>query len=449
MHVLMLTWEYPPRMVGGLARHVAELSEQLAQAGHEVTVVTAGDGRLPAREVDKGVVVLRTPSGHPSPPDFLSSVLQLNLNLVETVWQSGLAHTVQVVHAHDWLVAHAAKALKHSLCRPLIATIHATEHGRNHGIHNDLQRYISNVEWWLTYEAWRVIVCSEAMKAELRGIFQLPMDKITVIPNGVVPERCRDRLPEDLAEFRRRYAAPDEKIVFFMGRLVPEKGVGVLLQAIPEVLAYHAQTKFVISGGGPQEAELKARARDLGIFDRIYFTGFIDDQTRNGLLAIADVATFPSTYEPFGIVALEAMAAGVPVVVGDTGGLGEIVDHGRNGLKAIPGNPVSLAHQILAVLSSAELRGRLVRQASMDVQTRFRWANIAQRVNNLYQAVWAEYQASEWARQASAEAGAGIAAARSAAGLKPLPLATDGTLGSLGRYTSTGTHVTVSDSSAG
>lgn len=399
MQVLMLSWEYPPRVVGGLARHVAELSEHLAAQGHEVTVVTAGDGQLPRDGDHHGVRVLRTGIEHPHPPDFLSSILQLNLGLVEEVLKAGLIDRgIQIVHAHDWLVAYAARALKQGLRRPLIATIHATEHGRNRGLHNDLQRYISNVEWWLTYEAWRVIACSQFMKSELRGVFQLPADKIHVIPNGVVPERCRDRLPSDLTAFRNRFAAPDEQIVFFMGRLVPEKGVGVLLDAIPQVLTWYPHTKFVIAGSGPQEAELKARARELGVFDRIFFTGFIDDQTRNGLLAVASVAVFPSTYEPFGIVALEAMAAGVPVVVSDTGGLGEIVDHGRTGLKAFPGNVHALAQQIMILLGSSELRSRLAAAARLEVETIYSWSRIARAVAGVYERVWEEYERSDWGR---------------------------------------------------
>jgi len=398
MRVLMLSWEYPPRVVGGLARHVAELSEHLVHHGHEVVVATAGDGRLPRDEMINGVRVLRTGAENPNPPDFLSSILQLNLGLVEEVLKAGIMPGIEIIHAHDWLAAYAAKLLKHGLGRPLVATIHATEHGRNRGLHNDLQRYISNVEWWLTYEAWQVICCSQYMKSELRGIFQLPADKVNVIPNGVVPDRCRDRLPDDLVGFRNRHAAPDENIVFFMGRLVPEKGVWVLLDAIPRILAYFPKTKFVISGSGPQEAELKARARDLGVFDRIFFTGFIDDHTRNGLLAVADVAVFPSTYEPFGIVALEAMAAGVPVVVSDTGGLGEIIEHGRNGLKAYPGNSQAVAHQIMALLGSPELRERLRLAARQDVETIYSWNCISEAVAGLYQRVWQEYLRSDWGR---------------------------------------------------
>ena len=121
-------------------------------------------------------------------------------------------------------------------------------------------------------------------------------------------------------EFRRQYAAPDEKMVFFIGRLVTEKGVGVLIEAVPIILSRYPNCKFVVAGKGPALDYLMRRARELGVYERIYFTGFVDDAVRNNLYHVADVAVFPSLYEPFGIVALEAMAAQVPVVVSNVGG---------------------------------------------------------------------------------------------------------------------------------
>ena len=244
------------------------------------------------------------------------------------------------------------------------------------------------MEWWLGYEAWRVIHCSRFMGGELRQIFQLPQDKLRMIPNGVFPGDFAAEPPPP--GFREQYAAPDEKILFHVGRLVREKGLDVLLEAMPHILARFPQAKLVIAGRGGHEEELKEHAQRLGIYHRIYFAGYIDDKTRNWLYRLADAAVFPSLYEPFGIVALEAMAAGTPPVVSDTGGLSEVVEHGRNGLKARTGNPLSLAENILWMLLYPHRAARLRHQAYEDVQKLYGWDDIAVETQRVYHEVLAE-----------------------------------------------------------
>ncbi len=398
MRVLMLSWEYPPRIVGGIARHVEDLSKALVKQGVHVGVVTcAADGSAEEQD-DAGVHVSRVPFGSPSPPDFVTWVMQMNLNLLERAIPQA-AEGVDLVHAHDWVVAYAAKTLKHAFRLPLVATIHATEYGRNWGLHNDLQRYISSIEWWLGFEAWRVICCSEYMRGELSWVFQFPADKMQVIPNGVDPSRFAvpDGEGEDLAAFRSRWAAPDEKVVFFIGRLVHEKGVHVLIEAFAKVLAYHNKAKLVVAGKGPADSYLRHLGHSLGIPHRIYFAGFVDDATRNRLYKCADVAVVPSLYEPFGITALEAMASGVPVVVSDTGGLGEVVRHGITGMKSYVANPSSLADNILTLLGDDSLRERIRTAACREVRERFNWDIIADETREVYEEVLSAYRASPWA----------------------------------------------------
>lgn len=387
MKILILSWEYPPKVVGGLARAVADLSEALAAKGHDVRVISSSYPNSPVLETRKGVKVYRVNGQHPNPLNFLDSVLYFNFQAVERAiqllksgWQWDL------VHAHDWLVGHAAKTLKHSINKPLIATIHATEWGRNNGLHNDLQRHISDTEWWLTYEAYAVICCSYFMCHELQNIFQVPADKLHVIPNGVKDEKFTDVVP-DLNAFRTNHAHPDEQIVFYVGRLVHEKGVQLLLEAIPKVLNRMPKTKFIIAGKGPMEKELHDRAAQMGVANRIHFTGFIDDPTRNSLYQVADVAVFPSFYEPFGIVALEAMATNTPVVVSDIGGFAEIVKHGSNGLTFYSGNSQSLADCIISLLQTPDYAQRLRTQAYLDVRTKYQWSQIATQTENVYQHV--------------------------------------------------------------
>ncbi|MGE5554624.1 MAG: glycosyltransferase family 4 protein [Betaproteobacteria bacterium] len=401
MRILMLSWEYPPKVVGGLARHVQDLSEALAQRGHEVHVLTSECGGEPLDAQRNGVRIHRTRSGYPATNDFYASVLHLNFALLERVLAlgAGLGEPA-IIHAHDWLVAYAAAALKHAWRRPLVATIHATEWGRNRGLHSDLSRRISDVEWWLTYEAWRVVTCSYHMRDEVHQVFQVPLDKLTVLPNGVKRSLFR-RTAGDQA-VRERFARPGEKLVLYVGRLVREKGAAVLVEAVPKILHYSPGTRLVIAGTGPLLDQLRARAAALGVAERVAFPGFIDDTTRNALLTTADVAVYPSTYEPFGIVALEAMAAGTPVVVSDVGGFAEIVVHGVNGLKAYPGDADSLANNILTLLHQPELACQLAEQAMEDVRDYYDWAGIAEGTEEVYVKVLAEYAQSPWARREEA-----------------------------------------------
>lgn len=394
MRVVMLSWEYPPKSVGGLAQHVYDLTGALSEQGVEVHLFTMGEPGIPEYERVNGVYVYRVIPYSVSSPNFTTWVSQLNVAMLEKAIPVMQDHVNwNMVHAHDWLVAYAARALKHAFRLPLVATIHATEYGRNYGLHNDTQRHISDVEWWLGYEAWRVICCSHYMEGEIKFVFQIPDDKLVVIPNGVAPKNYaqkNDKISRD------DYAAPGEKIVFYVGRLVREKGVQVLLDAIPMVLARLRNTKFIIAGKGPHLNELQNQAARMGIAQRVYFTGYIDDYTRNSLYSWSDVAVFPSLYEPFGIVALEAMAAKTPVVVSDTGGLSEIVMHSFDGLKAQPGNPRSLADMLITILENPQLAIQMQQNAYRKVKQQFNWHDIAAKTLEVYRDVWDEHRSCNW-----------------------------------------------------
>jgi glycogen(starch) synthase len=386
MRILMLSWEYPPKSVGGLAQHVYDLTKAMSKHQAEIYLITIGSPGVPDYEYVDGVHVYRVTPYQVSSPDFTTWVMQLNVAILEKCLAlvRDMVKPFDIIHAHDWLVAYAARALKHSLAIPLTATIHATEYGRNNGLHNDLQRHISDIEWWLCYEAWRIIVCSNYMQGELRHVFQVPVDKLKIIPNGVNVESftvTESKISRD------NYATPHEKIVFYVGRLVREKGVQVLIDAIPKILHYHPNTKFIVAGKGPHEINLKRQTKKMGIEQHIYFTGYINDNTRNNIYKFSDVAVFPSLYEPFGIVALEGMATKTPVVVSDTGGLGEIINHGVNGLKAYTGNDNSLADNILHILLNPDSANRMKERAYQEVIDKYNWNNIAKQTLDLYQEI--------------------------------------------------------------
>lgn len=399
MKILMLTWEYPPRIVGGIARVVHDLSKRLIKDGHEVTVVTYRDSAdVPEYENDKGVNVYRVDNYMIHPNNFIDWIMQLNFNLVskatEIINKEG---GFDVIHAHDWLVTYAAKTLKNAYDIPIVATIHATEAGRNSGIHDETQRYINDTEWLLTYEATEVIVNSNYMKNEIQRLFGLPFEKINVIPNGINLSNFTG-IERDY-DFRRQYAMDNEKIILYVGRLVYEKGIQHLIAAMPKILSNYHDAKLIIAGRGGMMDELKAEARNLGLGNKIYFTGYLDSKQVQKMYKCADVAVFPSTYEPFGIVALEAMLAGVPTVVSDVGGLNEIINHGVDGMKSYAGNPNSIADSVTALLKDHQLAANVSKKAKQKVKEQFNWEKIAQDTHFTYEKAICQTMAERQARQ--------------------------------------------------
>ena len=389
-------------MLGGIARVVHDLSKRLIKDGHEVTVVTYKEGDLPAFEDDKGVKVYRVENYMINPNNFIDWIMQLNFNMIakanELIKKKG---EFDVIHAHDWLVAYAAKTLKNSYDIPLVATIHATEAGRNSGIHDETQRYINDTEWMLTYEASEVIVNSNFMKGDLQRLFGLPFEKINVVPNGI-NLTTYNGVERDY-EFRRQYAADNEKIILFMGRLVYEKGIQHLISAMPKILTGYHDAKLVIAGKGGMMEELKRQADSMGIGNKVYFTGYLNAKQVPKMYKAADVSVFPSTYEPFGIVALEAMLAGVPTVVSDVGGLNEIVTHGEDGMKSYAGNPNSLADSILELLYNPALCNNIIKKAKIKVKNEYNWAKIAQDTHFTYQKAICQTMAERQTKQIEQE----------------------------------------------
>lgn len=383
MRIMMLSWEYPPRIVGGIARVVHDLSHTFAKQGHEIHVITYKEGNTKEFEKDGDVFVHRVSNYPINANNLIDWVMQLNFCMLEkaadVIKEFG---KFDIVHAHDWLVAYAARTLKKTYKLPLVATIHATESGRNKGIHDKSQGYINDVEWLLTYEASNVICNSMYMKNEIRNLFGKPIENIHVVPNGINVNKF-DNQERDW-NFRRNYASDNEKIVFFAGRIVHEKGIQVLLEAAPKILQNYRDVKFVIAGRGPCLDDLKAQAERLGISSKVYFTGYLNDVQITKMYKAIDVATFPSLYEPFGIVALEGMLAGAATVVSDAGGLNEIVSHGIDGMKSYAGNANSLADSILEVLFNHNLCEQIAKNAREKVLKEFNWEVIGKKTMAVY-----------------------------------------------------------------
>ncbi|PKQ27893.1 MAG: glycosyl transferase family 1 [Candidatus Anoxymicrobium japonicum] len=396
MRVLLLSWEYPPRIVGGLGRHVYHLATSLAAQGIKVHVVTKDHPGAPEYEESEGVHVYRVVNYPPDIPqdEWVSWTLQFNVALLEkAVALINDLKSVNVIHAHDWLVAHAATSLKHAYKIPLVATIHATEYGRHQGhLPGPMNKLIHQVEWWLMFESARTICCSQYMMDQLTDVFQLPPEKVEVIPNGIDRTSFKRDATIDLC--RKKYVPPGDKLVFFVGRLVYEKGVQTVIEAMPLILKKIPNVTFVVAGSGPHLNQLKSLVSALGLGEKIIFTGHLDTDALCAFYKSADLTVVPSLYEPFGMVVLESMAMGTPTIVADTGGLSEIVAHEETGLKFEPGNPDSLAGAMLRVLEDPELNARITSDAMSYMGDTYNWSQITRRTLDVYRRAERGYEYS-------------------------------------------------------
>ncbi len=378
----MLTWEFPPRIVGGIARHCFGLTRALAKAGHEVSVVTLEfPGALEYEEMD-GVKLFRVPIalGH---PNFLTWVLLFNHFIEKQVAELCREEKPDIIHAHDWVVSPSAISLKLSLNVPLVFTIHSTEMGRAQGLRNPDSFTINGFEWWATYEACKVIVTTEAMKREVGGHFELSTKKMATIPNAI--DQKKFDIVIDRKSIKQRYATPHEKIVLFVGRLTPQKGVEYLIHAVPQILRHHPEAKFVIVGEGWLRSNLEQLARNSGHSEKIFFTGFLSERDLLEIMSSADVLVLPSIYEPFGIVALEGLAAGIPVVASRIDGLAEVINHNKNGILVYPRNPESIAWGVNQILSDSNYARLLCTNGQKKLRKTYNWDAVAEKTERVYE----------------------------------------------------------------
>jgi glycogen(starch) synthase len=285
-------------------------------------------------------------------------------------------------------VAPAAQRLKRRFGAPWLVTVHATEHGRHQGwVDKHPQSYIHGVERKMVRSADRVITCSQYMRRHVSEVFGVPKRKVTMIQNGIDPQDLEPVEHQDLTALRARYAAPDEKLILLVGRLVYEKGFHLALEALPRVIERLGNVRFVVCGTGTAEADLKAQARKLGLLQHGSFIGWTGDDKLHALYRVADLCVVPSIYEPFGLVALEAMASGCLCLVADTGGLREVVPAGgKAALRFRARDPRSLGRMLEKMLTDEELRRRLVAEAREHV-LQFDWAEVARETAVAYDAL--------------------------------------------------------------
>ncbi|GGM80666.1 glycogen synthase [Lentzea pudingi] len=385
MRVLMLSWEYPPVVVGGLGRHVHALATQLAAQGHDVVVLCRQPSGTDAVThpttdlVSEGVRLVRV-AEDPAHFVFEKDLLAWTLAMGHAMTRAGLAlgsWRPDVIHAHDWLVAHPAVALAEAFRVPLVATIHATEAGRHSGwLSHPLNQQVHSVEWWLANRADSLITCSSAMRGEAGHLFEVDTADVSVLHNGIEPNGWKVRA-KDVGAARRTYSPHGDPLLLFFGRIEWEKGIQDLIAALPRIRRFHRGTRVVVAGGGSQTEWLQDQARKHRVLRAVEFVGHLPDRSLAALLTAADAVVLPSRYEPFGIVALEAAAAGTPLVASTAGGLGEVVLDGVTGLSFAPGDVDGLARAVRDVLSDPTSAATRARAAKARLVTDFNWATIA------------------------------------------------------------------------
>ncbi|HEY3748547.1 MAG TPA: glycosyltransferase family 4 protein [Pseudonocardiaceae bacterium] len=393
MRVLMLSWEYPPVVVGGLGRHVHALATRLAAQGHDVVVLCRHEAGTDASThptedvVAERVRVVRVAEDPPHlafERDLVAWTLAMGHAMVRAAHRLLSGWRPEVVHAHDWLVTHPAVAVADQLGVPLVATVHATEAGRHAGwLSQSLNQQVHSVEWWLANRADALVTCSTAMRREVAHLFDVDPAAITVIHNGIQARAWRIGAAE-VAAVRRQHSPDGTPLLLFFGRLEWEKGVHDLIAALPRIRARHPGTRLVVAGKGRQEQELLAVARRHRVRRAVDFVGHLSDRELRAALAAADAVVLPSRYEPFGIVALEAAAAGAPLVASTAGGLGEVVVDGRTGVAFPPGNVPAMADAVHTVLADPAAARTRARAARSRLAVDFDWDHIATATADVY-----------------------------------------------------------------
>ena len=384
MRIALFAWESMHSIsVGGVAFHVTELACALERKGHEVHVFTRlGRHDQPWHEVIHGVCYHRCPfsSGH----NFIDEIQAMCRSFVQSFFatEDHVGH-FDIIHAHDWLASNAVLWIKEARNHKAVVTIHSTEYGRcGNNFFGGNSARIRDHERHATFCADKVIAVSRALKGEVMWMYNTPDYKVDVIYNGIDYRHYDGWI--DPGAVRRNYGVgPLDPMVLFVGRMVYQKGPDLLTEAIPHVLKYYPNAKFIFVGDGEMRWSVEHRARDMGIAHATRFLGYHNGWRLADLYRACDLVCVPSRNEPFGIVILEAWSAGKPVVASLNGGPGEIVWHDVNGLKIYP-NPDSVAWGIGTCFADFEHTRWMGRNGRIAVETAFSWDIIGDQVLTAY-----------------------------------------------------------------
>jgi glycosyltransferase involved in cell wall biosynthesis len=388
MRIALFSWESLHSIpVGGLSVHVTELAAALERKGNEVHVFTRIGNNQKIYEVIDGVHYHRCPFAFNS--NFIYEMTNnMSKSMAHYFFETeGVAGPFDIIHGHDWHVVIALNEIKQARNKKVIFTLHSTQYGRdgNH-FYDGAARDIHNIEWFGTYIADRVIVCSNAMKNEVMQLHRVPEWKIRVVPNGVWAKKF-DGFIDAWKDVKSRYGfGVYDPLVVFVGRMTAQKGPDLLLEAIPDVLKDFPSAKFVFVGDGYMKSYLERRAWELGVQHAVRFTGYISDEEKTKLMKAAECVVVPSRNEPFGIVVLEAWSCYKPVIATHGTGAGELIWHDVTGYRVYQA-PNSIAWGIKEILKNPEharWMGANGRRAAEEV---FTWDKVAEQTLKVYEEV--------------------------------------------------------------
>ena len=381
MRILLVTWEFPPETVGGVGAHVDGLSKSLAKDGHEVCIFTLAAPGIVEDQILAGVRIIRADVDLPWLPenDAVGFVSSGNHHITALLAQLD-DWRPDVVHAHDWRSAWAGHTLATLCAVPLVTTFHSTARGRHGGnVPDGDPASIHSVESWIANVSQRVICCSRFMQREVIDGFELMPDHVQLIPNGVDVDVW--------APIGDQYRS---RLVLAWGRVQYEKGFQVLAQAIGRLRGRVPGIRCVIAGRGPYLPELQSQVDIEGVSDLVHLAGYVTDEELRSLLHEAGCVVIPSLYEPFGLVALESLAANAPTIVARTGGLAEIMEDTEASLMFDPGNAKELATRIERVLMNSHVSQNMQAQGAEILHARFSWDAIARSTVSAYETARAE-----------------------------------------------------------
>jgi glycosyltransferase involved in cell wall biosynthesis len=375
MKVAMIGWEYPPFKAGGLATHCYGLTRGLADRNVKVYffmpktthAVNSDQPNLVIKEVgETEIFPYDRPEDKVLAGNFFEAVYRYNQLVVAKVRAVVKAEgKFDFIHAHDWLTMEAAMILKEEMGIPMVLTIHSTEYDRSGGL-NPNQWFI-DIEKKGMEKADRIIAVSHFTKRVIVEKYGINPDIISVVHNAVYP------IPEGIKQ----------EIVLFLGRLTIQKGAEFFLKAARKVLDYEPQVCFVVAGTGDMLPHLIDQAVDLGISNRVIFTGRLTEEEVKHIYGISSVYVMPSVSEPFGITALEAISAGTPTIASKTAGVCETFS---NCLKVDFWDSNEMASKIVSLLRYESLRKTLTENGKQEIEL-FTWDNVAGKTLDVYNCI--------------------------------------------------------------
>lgn len=407
LKVLMLGWEFPPYFAGGVGIVCYELTKALAKRHVDVTylmprgpsdvhsdtvnLLVADNLILNSRIHVTGVnSMLRAyadfddyaaryakyltkglgSTGALYGSDLLTEIYRFAEKARLIVTETGMEF--DVIHAHDWTTFPAAMALKQLTGKPLVVHVHITEFDKTGGQHADPRTYA--VEKAGMDAADRIIAVSNMVRNRCIHQYYQPSDKIRVVYNAVEFNQ-RPELPE------RFHIRQQDKVVLFLGRMTLQKGPDYFIEAARKVIDLDPNVKFIMAGTGDMLPRMIERAAELGIGNKVIFPGFVSREQGDKLYRMADIFVMPSVSEPFGIVPLEAMYQGTPVIISRQSGISEVLHHA---LKVDFWDVNDIANKIIAALSYRTLHSELTDRGNQEIMN-FSWEKPAAEVEGIYE----------------------------------------------------------------